>query len=73
MDKMNNVHAKHRITGLVVSVLEGQLDHPVLGANLERVRGPKRRGRLSDIVKDDPKSSATRVTNVAAPDKDKED
>lgn len=73
MDKMKNVHAKHRISGLVATVPEDQLDHPVLGANLERVRSPKKRGRLSDIVKDVDSASAHRVTNVATPDKDKED
>lgn len=72
MDKMKTVFAKNRLTNLVTAVPEDHANHPVLGANLEVVRSGKQRVRLSEIVQD-AKSSATRVTNVAAPDKDKED
>lgn len=70
---MKNVHVQNRISGVVGVVPENHLSHPVLGANLVEVRNGKTRGRLSEIVKDSPSETATRVTNVATPDKDKED
>lgn len=72
MDKMKNVHVINRVSGVLGVVPENHLNHPVLGAGLEEVRNGKQRGRMSEIVKD-PRGSATRVTNVVAPDKDKED
>lgn len=79
MDKMNTVYARDRISGVVGAVPENHLNHPILGKNLEKVRNGKQRGRISEIVTDSPESkkdssgSATRTTNVAVPDKDKED
>lgn len=72
MDNMKNVHVINRISGAVGVVPKDHLDHPVLGADLEEVPNGKRRGRISEIVKDS-EESAHRVTNVATPDKDKED
>lgn len=68
---MKNVHVINRISGAIGVVPENHLNHPVLGADLEEVRNGKQRGRLSEIVKDS-SESATRVTNVATPDKDKD-
>lgn len=79
MDIMKTVYAKNSLTGLVDLVPEDHLNHPILGANLSPVRNDKRRGRLADIVEDPkpnqdgPQSSATRLTEPASPDKDKED
>ncbi|QDH92196.1 hypothetical protein SEA_PHILLYPHILLY_45 [Microbacterium phage PhillyPhilly] len=78
MDKMDNVYARNRISGVVAAVPENHLDHPILGKNLDEVRSGKKRGRISEIVTDSPESkkdssgSATRTTNVAVPDKDKD-
>lgn len=68
---MKNVHVINRISRVTGVVPENHLNHPVLGANLEVVRNGKQRGRLSEIVKDSPESPK-RVTNVVAPDKDKD-
>lgn len=65
---MHVINRVSRVTGVVP---KDHLDHPVLGADLEEVRNGKQRGRLSEIVKDS-SESATRVTNVATPDKDKD-
>lgn len=69
---MKNVHVINRISGAVGVVPENHLNHPVLGADLEEVRNGKKRARLSEIITDSPESPK-RVTNVATPDKDKED
>lgn len=71
MDKMKNVHVINRISRVTGVVPENHLNHPVLGADLEEVRNGKNRGRLSEIIKDS-EESAKRVTNVATPDKDKD-
>lgn len=68
---MKNVHVINRISGVVGVVPDNHLNHPVLGASLEEVRNGKRRGRLSEIVKDSDES-ATRMTDTVVPDKDKE-
>lgn len=68
---MKNVHVFNRVSRVTGVVPENHLNHPVLGANLEQVRNGKKRERLSEIVKDS-EGSATRVTNVATPDKDKD-
>lgn len=71
---MTNVFAHNDLTGKTVEVTRNQLDHPILGANLREVRSRKRRGRLSEIIKEDaPASSKARRTEPDASDKDKED
>ena len=72
---MTFVNAYNERTGLTVLVPEDHVTHPVFGLDLREVRSPKRRARLSEIVKDnaDSEESAERLTDTAAPDKDKED
>lgn len=73
---MDTVLAYNENTRLTEQVPRNHFDHPILGAHLRQVRSGegKKRGRLGEIVKEDaPATSATRVTNVATPDKDKED
>ena len=69
---MKTACAVNRLTNQVVSVPRDHLNHVGLGKNLDEVRSPKPRARLSEIVKDSPKDSARRVTNVATPDKNKD-
>lgn len=47
------VFAYNEISGVVASVPERYLTHPVLGKNLREVRSGKARGRLSEIIKSD--------------------
>ena len=68
---MKTVHAYNRLTGVVAVVPEDHVNHPVLGKNLEVRRNGKPVSRLGEIAKD-PAGSATRVTNVAPADKDKD-
>ena len=72
---MTNEYAYNELTGVTAEVPSEHIDHPILGANLRRVRNGKRRGRMTDIIspEDAPATSKRRVTNVATPDKDKED
>ena len=74
---MTTEYAYNELTGVTAQVPSEHIDHPILGANLRRVRNGKRRGRMTDIIpkdtEDAPATSKRRVTNVATPDKDKED
>lgn len=70
---MKTAFAHNSLTQRVVEVPLDHLTHPVLGKNLSQVRNGKPRARVSEIVKDSKKGSTRRVTNVATPDKDKED
>lgn len=71
---MDTVLVYNELTGVSGEVSRDHFEHPILGAHLREVRSDKRRGRLSEIVKEDaPATSANRVTNVVTPDKDKED
>lgn len=74
---MTNVYAYNELTKRTALVPAHHVSHPILGASLREVRSSKRRGRLSEIVADEkPKKaterSETRLTNTAAPDKDKD-
>lgn len=67
MDTVLAFNERSRVTALVP---RDHLDHPILGADMREVDSAKKRGRLSEIVKDaEGESSAARVTNVATPDK----
>lgn len=71
---MDTVLAYNEVSRVTARVPRDHFEHPILGASMREVGNAKKRGRLSDIVKDaEGESSAARVTNVATPDKDKED
>jgi len=71
---MDTVLAYNEVSEVTKRVPRNHFDHPILGAHLREVRSPKKRSRLSEIVTEDaPATSTARVTNVATPDKDKED
>lgn len=71
---MDTVLAFDEVSRRTALVPRDHFDHPILGANMREVDSDKKRGRLSEIVKDAVgESSANRVTNVVTPDKDKED
>jgi len=52
------VYAHNVLTDVVRLVPAHYLTHPTLGANLRAVRNGKKRGRLSEIIQDEPDSTS---------------